>query len=163
MVHKVFFTSQKTCEPSCDAAVNLSKLGQDFNFMAAHARARWTFPEKKKAPCLHFNKCNTCFGKQGDFEQSHQWHKAKSLNHKGSVWGFHACLPSTLHEHWSLLVCWYLHSTWQSEYTQTIFTYALSPRLVYHWLHYSMWFLGLLHSRFPDRNALSIEMWALRR
>lgn len=53
--------------------------------------------KKKHISCLHFSKCDTCFGKQGDFEKSCQWHKTKSVNHKSSVWAFHARLPPTFH------------------------------------------------------------------
>lgn len=57
----------------------------------------FTTREKKHISCLHFCKCDTCFGKQGDFEKSCQWHKTKSVNHKSSVWAFHARLPPALH------------------------------------------------------------------
>lgn len=49
----------------------LKKVGHEFYLiMYMQERARVTFLGKKDVSCVHYNKCDTCFGKQRDFEQS---------------------------------------------------------------------------------------------
>lgn len=47
------------------------KLGQDLYFLI-HMQEHASQFQKKKHDSCRFNKCNTCFGKQKDLEQSGQ-------------------------------------------------------------------------------------------
>lgn len=138
-----------------------SQLTQDLNVRVAHARARWAFPEKNKAPCLHFNKCDTCFGKLRGLWTIAPVTLSKVFTASGPCLVL-SCIPSikptltlkpldagTFIQHDNLnILRQYLHKPYLLDSSTTDYITA-----------WGFW-KGLLRPRSSYRSTLSLEMWA---